>query len=196
MIFKKLLCFASLLLLASCTTTHSNTDLINKTPDITPLMTETIDLDVVKISIEDLSLAGSFHESSITVAPKDVLIKWLKNSIRSTGITGSLTMIINNANLQKVDYEPGQYKYKANYNVTFKISKNEGKHLSTAELNVIVENYRVIDNKISNKEKQQILNAQIEELTRLLEAEVLEKSDIYFADYLTAKKSKKYADRK
>ena len=194
--FIRILCVSLLLLVTACTTETHKTDTSLKINNTSKPAMKTLDLNLAKISVEGISFLNTFCEEDVILSPKDALLKWLKGSIKATGQEGSLSITINTAVLQKISENADQDKYKASYDVIFKASKGEDKNRATAELKVVAENYRLISSKAPLKEKKLILHAQVEELIKLLEDEVVEKSAIYFADYLTNQRSKKNANRK
>lgn len=177
MLFYRLTIIFLLLLTVACTSVADKEKSV-----LAPERGAILGLSVDKISITDISPLNTFFDAAAILTPKDALVNWIHQNIQSNGGQDKLIITINSAVLQKVPCELYHEKYKATYDITFRIYKDK---IDGAEINIFAENYRLFSDNVSKNKRHAILREQLGELNKLLEVELLEKAKIYFADYMT-----------
>lgn len=122
------------------------------------------------------------------ITPQSALISWLKNVIRINGQNdAALNITIKAASLQKNATQHNISHYHGHYNVILKITQMQkgSLHNKQMEWTLDVQNHRDALNNLSKADLKDILEMQLQELIRLLEEELMNKSKIYFADFVT-----------
>ena len=178
-LFKKLIFVLCFFTIASCTTTVPK-------PGIQKNMAykKVIKLNVAQVKVVGMTYLNTYCESGIKYCPRDVLIKWLNDRIIVKSQKGLLLVNINNAVLQRIETKDCTDKYQGVYDVTLRLFKDQQIPNDYVEFNVVTKNYRLIPRNKNSKEKTDIIIEQVNELIRLLENEIIVKSNIYFGDYL------------
>lgn len=164
-------------------TVSCNANTYNQSTQQTTLK-KIIKLNVAQIKVEGITYLNTYCESGIKTCPKNALIKWIEDRIITKGHQGLLLITINNAVLKQVKNKEGINKYQGIYDVTLRLFRDQRIPNDYVELNAVAENYRLIPDGQNLEEKANTISEQVNELVKLLENEIIEKSNIYFDNYL------------